>query len=83
MGAQRMSDKKAKRWAVQLNLPIVRMWAFGGYTHAFVTADHRHGWVDTKTGEWEWDETGGENAIHFTSCSELFPKRPEGVTPAS
>lgn len=70
MGAQRLSDKNTAKWAHRLDLPLRRMWSFGGYTFAIVTDDHRHGWVDSKTGEVEWDEAPG----HFTSCfDELWP----------
>lgn len=68
MSAQRLNDKKTLKWGEALNLPIIRMWGYGGYTHAFVTEDHRHGWVDTKTGEHGFDD----NPLHYTSCAELF-----------
>lgn len=69
MSAQILNDRKTRRWAEATGLPIVRMWGHGGYTHAFVTEDHCHGWLDTKTGEWGYDE----DTIHYSSCRELFP----------
>ena len=68
MGAQRLSAKNAAKWARRLGLPIISMTAHGGYTHNFVTDDHRHGWVDIKTGEWEWSD----QTWHYSSCDELF-----------
>ena len=81
MSAQRLSEKNVRRWIARLGLPIVRMWAHGGSEHwlAFVTDDHKHGYVHQSDGtvEWETDVT-----LHYTSCQELFPEyQPEQVKP--
>lgn len=73
MSAQVLNARSTRRIARSTGLDIVRAWSWGGYTMAFVTADHRHGWWDKKTGEWEW-ETG--QIFHYSSCRELFPKEP-------
>lgn len=81
MGAQRLSERNVRKWAARTGLPIVRMWAFGGYTHDFAVVDpehpdgHRHGSVDIKTGEWEWenepvDPMARKYRPHYESCSE-------------
>lgn len=72
-----MSDRNTRRWAARLGLPIVRMWAHGGYTFDFAVVDaehpegHRHGSVDMKTGEWAWaDDETKRYRPHYDSCSE-------------
>lgn len=71
MSAQVLNDRSTRRIARSTGLDIVRAWSHGGYTMAFVTADHRHGSWDKKTGEWEWET---DRTWHYTSCRELFPK---------
>jgi hypothetical protein len=68
MSAQRLSDRSTRRIANATGLDVVRAWSHGGYSMAFVTADHRHGWWDKKTSNWEWDN----EPIHYSSCAELF-----------
>jgi hypothetical protein len=70
MGASQLSAKSVRRIARATGLDIVRAWGHGGYVHGFVTADHRHGCYDTKSGEVGWD---GDRPAHYTSCGELFP----------
>jgi hypothetical protein len=72
MGSQRLGAKRIRRVARSTGLEIVRAWAHGGYTFDFVTTDHRHGWWDSKTGDWGWLE--GIRLTHYTSCHELFPQ---------
>lgn len=77
MGAQRLSDKSARRLGriTGLGESLIRAWAHGGYVHDFVTDDHRHGWVDIKIGVWDWDD----DPVHYSSCETLFPAaRPGG-----
>lgn len=40
----------------------------------FVTQDHRHGWYDSRTGEWEFLDAATERCM--SSCDE-FPDRVE------
>ncbi|URN11389.1 hypothetical protein LUW77_03615 [Streptomyces radiopugnans] len=68
MSAQRLSPKSTRRIARSTGLDVIRAWSHGGYTMAFVTADHRHGWWDKKTGDWGIDS----KPVHYTSCGELF-----------
>jgi hypothetical protein len=70
MSAQRLSDKSIRRIERSTGLPVVRAWAHGGYVFNFVTADHRHGAWDKKTGRWEFHD----NPMHYTSCAEMFPE---------
>ena len=72
MGAQRLSARSARRLGrvTGLGEALIRGWGHGGYVHGFVTDNHRHGWVDIKTGEWGWEE----DPIHYTSCGEMFPR---------
>ncbi|MGW2533510.1 hypothetical protein ACWCTD_03370 [Streptomyces sp. NPDC001499] len=69
MSAQVLNPASTRRIARSTGLDIARAWSHGGYTMAFVTADHRHGLWDKKTGEWEFEQ----DPAHYTSCSELFP----------
>ncbi len=71
MSAQILSAKSTRRVARSTGLDIVRAWGRGGYVFGFVTADHRHGAWDKKTGEWEYTDPG--RVLHYTSCAELFP----------
>jgi hypothetical protein len=73
VSAQVLSPRSTRRIARSTGLDIIRAWAHGGYTMDFVTADHRHGLWDKKTGDWEW-ETG--RVFHYSSCRELFPEEP-------
>lgn len=68
MSAQRLSAKSRRRIERSTGLDIVRAWAHGGYVFNFVTADHRHGAWDKRTGEWQFND----DAMHYTSCAELF-----------
>lgn len=70
MSAQRLSDRSLRRIANATGLDLVRGWGHGGYVHAFVTADHEHGWYDTKSREYGFDK---EPVMHYSSCRELFP----------
>jgi hypothetical protein len=69
LSAQRLNARSTRRIAASTGLEIVRAWGHGGYTHAFVTVDHRHGWWDKKTGQWAYED----DPMHYTSCAELFP----------
>lgn len=71
MSAQRLSDRSRRRIERSTGLTILRAWGHGGYVFAFVTDDHRHGFWDMKTGDWEWQEP----PTHYTSCEELFDGR--------
>jgi hypothetical protein len=69
VSAQQLSDRSRRRIERSTGLSIRRAWAHGGYTFAFVTDDHRHGWWDKKTGEWQWEVS----PFHYTSCEDMFP----------
>lgn len=71
MSAQILSARSTRRIADATGLDIVRAWGHGTYVHAFVTADHRHGCFDLKSGAWEFDEP--QDVRHYTSCVDLFP----------
>ncbi|MET7457698.1 hypothetical protein ACWEPZ_37820 [Streptomyces sp. NPDC004288] len=71
MSAQRLSPRSTRRIARTTNLDVVRAWSHGGYSMSFVTADHRHGWWDKKTGQWEWE---ADPVLHYSSCRDLFPE---------
>ncbi|HZB28944.1 MAG TPA: hypothetical protein VE465_02140 [Streptosporangiaceae bacterium] len=73
MSASVLSARSTRRIARSTGLDILRAWSNGGYTMAFVTADHRHGWWDKKTGDWEL-YTG--DVMHYSSCDALFPRHP-------
>lgn len=77
MSVQRLNDRSRRRIERSTGLDIRRAWANGGYTFMFVTADHRHGFWDKKTGEWDWDD----EQVHFTSCRELFGDYPPRQIP--
>lgn len=74
MSAAGLSPRSTRRIALATGLEITRAWGHGGYVFAFVTPEHRHGWYDSKTGEWGWDE----RVVHYTSCHDLFPGFEEG-----
>ena len=76
MSAQVLNDRSTRRIARSTGLDVVRAWSWGGYTMAFVTAGHRHGWWDKKTDEWGWDE----EPMHYASCRRLFPEASEELT---
>ncbi|MEU9415137.1 hypothetical protein [Streptomyces sp. NPDC048272] len=71
MSAQQLSPRSTRRIARSTGLNVVRAWGHGKYVMPFVTADHRHGWWDKKTGKWAFEAEG--EVVHYTSCSELFP----------
>ncbi len=71
MSAQHLNAKSVRRLIRATGLDIIRGWSHGGYTLGFVTAEHRHGWFDKKTGEWGYDDI----TMHYTSCEELFPPK--------
>lgn len=73
MSAQRLSARSTRRIARSTGLDVVRAWAHGGYTMAFVTADHRHGYWHKTTGEWRF-AADDEALAHYVSCRELFPE---------
>ena len=73
MSAQILSPRSTRRISESTGQEVVRAWSHGGYTMAFVTADHRHGWWDKKTGEWGWDD----DPVHYSSCAELFAPEPD------
>ena len=72
MSAQVLNARSTRRIARSTGLNIVHAWGHGGYVMGFVTADHRHGSWDKKTGNWQYD-TG--RIWHYGSCDELFPGR--------
>jgi hypothetical protein len=67
MARQALSDRSVRRYGHRTGLPITRMLARGGSRHwiAFVTADHRHGWVKAGTFDVNWEN---EPVTHWTSC---------------
>lgn len=66
MSAQRLSARSVRRIARATGLDVLHAWSHGGYVMAFVTRDHRHGYFDKKTGDWEFDP----DARCYTSCRE-------------
>jgi len=70
MGSQRLSAKTMRRIERHTGLPVVRAWAHGGYVYDFVTPDHRHMLVHSKT--WEVEEDT-QTSPHYNTCTELFP----------
>jgi hypothetical protein len=90
MSAVQLSPRKTRRIARATGLDVLRAWGAGGYVFAFVTADHRHGQYDSKTGTWCWDEdteplwAGHQpTATHYYSCRELFPEYAASMTAQS
>ena len=88
MGAQRLSERKTRKIATVTGLPVIRAWAYGGYTYDFVTAGHLHGWYDLKSGEW-----GIARSVrtHYNTCwpasssagdDAMFPDGVPPLTPA-
>ncbi len=73
MSAQRIGPKKLKRLERETGLDMVRAWSHGGYWFNFVTPEHKHGSVNCKTFEVEWDDGTRPSIMHYTSCSEMFP----------
>ena len=71
MSAQVLNAKSVRRIERTIGEPVLRGWGHGSYSHAFVTPDHRHGWVNIKTWEFGWDDP--DNLVHYASCHELFP----------
>jgi hypothetical protein len=71
MSAQILNARSTRRIARSTGLDIIRAWGHGGYTMAFVTADHRHGLWDKKTGNWQY--SAGQT-VHYSSCDDLFPE---------
>jgi nitric oxide reductase large subunit len=70
VSAQILSDRAMRRIAASTGLDLACAWGHGGYIMRFVTADHRHGWWDKKTGEWGYEDA----PMHYASCRELFPE---------
>jgi hypothetical protein len=70
---QALSAKSVRRYARDSGLPIIRMLARGGsHWILFVTADHRHGRLNSSTLEVQWQDSAGGD--HWTSCAtQLFP----------
>ena len=77
MSAQVLSARSTRRIGRATGLAITRAWGRGGYVFFFATPEHRHGWYDSKTGAWGYDE----DAAHYTSCDELFPDAPASPEP--
>lgn len=73
MGTQRLNPKSTRRIARSTGLDVVRAWGHGGYVMSFVTADHKHGAWDKKTGRWELEDDDHGQVMHFSTCRELFP----------
>lgn len=69
MSSQRLNARSIRRIERVTGLEILRAWSHGGYIFDFVTPDHRHGWIDKKSGEWGWEPPG--RLVHYTSCSEF------------
>lgn len=69
MGSQTLSRRSVRRIERATGLDIAFAVGHGGYIHAVVTVDHRHGWFDLKTGEWGMEPV----RYHYTSCRLLFP----------
>lgn len=68
MSAQQLSRRSIKRIATSTGLDIVMAWSHGGYEMAFVTADHRHGTWDKKTGGVQF----ATSPVHYSSCATHF-----------
>lgn len=66
MSAQRLGPKKIKKVAAATGQDIVMAWSHGGYAFNFVTAEHRHGHWDSKSGEWAFYED--QERAHYSSC---------------
>lgn len=74
MGASQINARSLRRIGRAVGVEdIIRGWSHGGYTLGFVTADHRHGWYDKKTGEWGWHDPNDPHPLHYTSCHESWP----------
>ncbi len=72
MSAQNLSPRSVRRIARSTGISdIVHGWAHGGYVFAFVTASHRHGYWDKRTGEWDWEDD--PSAGHYSTCGERWP----------
>lgn len=66
MSAQRLNDRSLRRIARVIGEDVLRGWSNGGYIFDFVTPDHRHGWIDKKSGEWGWQQG---RLCHYSSCA--------------
>lgn len=73
MGVNVLNPRKTRGIARITGLPVIRalVWSHhdSGRTAYFTTADHQHGYIDRRTGEWELDA----DADHVSSCEALFP----------
>lgn len=79
MSAQLLGPRWLRRLSRLADAEVVRGWGHGGYGHDFVTADHRHGWYDLKTGEVHWSDAGEHP---YTSCySDVWPEALRAVRP--
>ena len=71
MGANPLSDKSIRRIARSTGLPVIYGYGWGGYWHAFVTEDHRHGVWHRTSHQWEWNNM---TTVCSTSCRTRFPE---------
>lgn len=73
MSRQVLGPKWLRRLSRITGHDVIHGSAAGGYVHAFTTADHRHGEIDIKTGDWTLGEPQGADCdARLTSCAELF-----------
>jgi hypothetical protein len=77
-----LNARSLRRIERSIGEPVLRGWGHGGYVMGFVTPDHRHGWWDKKTGEFNW--VRDDEVVHYTSCDLNWPGfdgRPPRVWP--
>ena len=70
MGLSTLGPRKLRLISRAIGQQVLRGWSNGGYDLGFVTLNHRHGWFNTTSHEWGFDD---EYDWHPMSCHLLFP----------
>lgn len=78
MGCQRLGARWVRRLRRITGEDVIAGWGWGSYMHAFVTADHHHGWYDLRDKVWGWDEETIGSTTHYDSCNDRWPGFREG-----
>jgi hypothetical protein len=67
VSAQLLGQKWLRRAQRITGLTPIRGWAHGGYVMDFVTQEHVHFWIDSKTNQWDTFNSSS----HYTSCRQF------------